>query len=160
MSIEDLSIEEELYEDRRRFYRTQQWLRVTKYSMLTLIAGSTCYVITLIVMIFGYMNEMQFWTRPSAVVKANIMNEGFDLFILFMIVLFNCVGFFSTISESFSLTVVYVFGTTMTLIMSFFTDSQHTWSAGHRLPLVILRALLLTLGLVYFFLMRQRRVTS
>lgn len=160
MSLEELDLEETLYYERRRFYRVQQILRVTRWLLLTLITASTLYVIYQIVLGFKRINDIEFWKRPSQQVKSAITSAGFDLFVMFMIVLFNCVGYVSTFSESFSLTIVYVFGTTMTLIMSFFSDQAENWPANYRLPLLIFRVLSLQLGILFFFLMRKRRVSS
>ena len=155
-----LSLEESLYEQRRIFHRTQKWLRCVKYILLIVNILQIVYSIYVMTNCFNRLNQFEFWTRPSNTVHVAIQSESFDLFVMFTVVLFNLVGLVGTHFESFTLTAIHCFGTSMALILSLFADRQQHWPSGHQLTLQLAISAQLMLAISFFLLMHKRRVSN
>lgn len=153
--VEELSLEETAYYERLRFRQVQRLIAFIKGVMIICIAGSTVY--TCFGIGFGYkrLRDIDSWTRPSAEIADAAMLEGFNVFLMSLFLIFNLVGFVSVVTESFTLTTVYCFGTTVIFLLSFADEQPWPDSLIVKVALFVL----LQLSLVFFFLMRKRRVS-
>ena len=160
-----LSFEERNFIERSNFHRIQTFLRWTRYFIILLYVSGVVFVS---IKMHDTMTRIQEINRMSKTTVAfhtpylqhahfrrEIESEGYHVLNLCLFLIVNTFGVVSVVVESFSLVLVY-FVANLSIFALSFTDDN---SVPNGLIYKLLVLALVQSTLVFYFLMRRRRVS-
>lgn len=163
--MEQLSFEERNRAERRTFHQIQQRIRVSRIAILVLIVIGLIGVTLRLTHSYKRYSEHNWFTRiptpddltsPQAqLLRREIQDEAYETAVACMFFIVNAFGIVAVVLESFLLVTAYTVFNTGILLLSFTADN----SLPHGLLFKVTLILLIHLTILFFFLMRSRRLS-
>lgn len=160
-----LSFEHRNFIERSNFHRIQRFLRWTRFFICLIYFSGVVFVSFGMHRTMHRIKEVNSFKTPvyhsygahlqQQLFKKEIEVEGYHILNLCLFLIINTFGVVSVFFESFSLVIVYCVANTCLFALSFTDDNSYPMGVIYKLIVLAL----IQSGLVYYLLMRWRRVS-